>query len=195
MLCCFALTVIACCTLAYSSWWCHMACCCDTCHAPFHRLYHGCSTLSCVASMIPTESAHDAQCCTHHYVCSTTTCYQHSLRCNSSRQSGLAIYFTCLDLANYSVLIRHSICFGDWLHPHPLLSKINHMLWRCCSIFSSGEVPIQRNKSDIYMFFSIVCFSKTVFCELWGFKTIWRLHRWVTQSIYLSERVIWNIWM
>lgn len=114
MLCCFALTVIACCTLAYSSWWCHMACCCDTCHAPFHRLYHGCSTLSCVASMIPTESAHDAQCCTHHYVCSTTTCYQHSLRCNSSRQSGLAIYFTCLDLANYSVLIRHSICFGDW---------------------------------------------------------------------------------
>lgn len=62
----------------------------------------------------PAESAHDAQCYTFHHVCSTTTCCQHSLRCNSSGQSGLAIYFTCSDLANYSVLMRHSVCFGDW---------------------------------------------------------------------------------
>ncbi|KAB1253128.1 Muscleblind-like protein 3 [Camelus dromedarius] len=58
--------------------------------------------------------AHDARCYTYHCVCSNNTCHQRSLRCNSYGQSGLAIYFTCSDLNNYSVLVKHSICFLDW---------------------------------------------------------------------------------
>ncbi|KAK2502722.1 hypothetical protein MC885_001146 [Smutsia gigantea] len=52
---------------------------------------------------LPTESAHDARYFTCHCVCSSTTCHQRSLCCNSYRQSGLAIYFACSDLDNCSM--------------------------------------------------------------------------------------------
>lgn len=106
--CCFALTVIACCTLVYPSW-CHMAW--NAATAPFHRLHHGCSTLSCVVLWFPAESAHDAQCRTYHYVCSTTTCYQHSLLLQQLQAIRFGHLFPCLDLANYSVLDKVRVCF------------------------------------------------------------------------------------
>lgn len=96
MLCCFALTVIACCTLVYPSWWHRMAYCCDTYHTPFHCLFHGCiyaSPSHVLLPWFPTESAHDARRSTYHCVCSNNTRHQRSLRCNSYKQSGLAIYF------------------------------------------------------------------------------------------------------
>jgi len=39
----------------------------------------------------PSESAHDARCYAHHCVCSNNSCHQRPLRCNSYRQSGLAL--------------------------------------------------------------------------------------------------------
>lgn len=94
-----------------------MACCCGTYHAPSHRVCHGCVNSPpsrVLLPWFPTESAHDARRNSYHYVCSHNTCHQRSLRCNSYRQSGLAIYFTCSDLDNYLVLVRHSICLWDW---------------------------------------------------------------------------------
>lgn len=105
--------LIACCALVFPSWWCLMACCCDTYHAPFRRTCHGCINAPpsrVLLPWFPTESAHDARCYTYHCVCSNSTCHQRSLRCCTYRQSGLAIYFTCWDLVNYIVLLRHSIC-------------------------------------------------------------------------------------
>lgn len=118
MLCCFALTLIACCTPGvYPSWWCYMACCWDIYYTPFHRICHGCvnaSPFHVLLPWFPTESAHDARCYTFHCVCSSNTCHQRSLRSNNYRQSGLAIYFICSDLDNHKVLKRHSIYLLDW---------------------------------------------------------------------------------
>lgn len=81
-----------------------MACCCDSCHAPKSTtcchgyikptkqtkyIYAPPSHMS--LPWFPSESAHDARCYAHHCVCSNNSCHQRPLRCNSYRQSGLAL--------------------------------------------------------------------------------------------------------